>query len=524
MLAQAPSPGLRVYSPMGMTDTRLVDLQGNIVHVWPSAFQPGISTYVQDDGILLRSILTPPPPIVGGGGGVQRVAFDGTVLWEYRYDGPGVFSHHDIHAMPNGNVLLTAWEDKTIAQAVAAGRNPALLATLAVLRPDHLIEVQPTGPNSGTIVWQWHVWDHLIQDFDPTKANHGSVGAHPELIDVNYPPVIPQAGDWNHVNGVDYDPIHDWIVMSVPTNNELWIIDHGTTTAEAASHQGGRWGKGGDLLYRWGNPLAYRAGTASDRLLGFQHDPRFIPPGRPGAGNVTVFNNRYVLNSQSAAQELVLPLDALGNFVLGANGRYGPTQPVWTYAAPGFYSPFVSSAQRLPNGNTLICSGVQDKLFEVRPDGAVVWQHQAPGVTTPIFHTHYVERTLWADVTEASAANDTSIDLHLVTGSSHSGELYLLLGSLSGTTPGVALQGFTIPLNFDFLFSFTASAANTAPILNQTLGLLDPLGRANASIDIPAGIIPAALVGLHMHFAGFYADATLTLTGVSNPVSVTIVP
>ncbi|MGC8644373.1 MAG: hypothetical protein ACP5XB_31305, partial [Isosphaeraceae bacterium] len=57
----------------------------------------------------------------------------------------------------------------------------------------------------------------------------------------------------------------DQILLSVHSFSEIWIIDHGTTTAEAATHKGGRSGKGGDLLYRWGNPQAYRAGTAADQ-------------------------------------------------------------------------------------------------------------------------------------------------------------------------------------------------------------------------------------------------------------------
>ena len=523
-VAQTPAPGLRIYSQLGTTDTHLVDNHGFVVHTWPSTYQPGISAYLQNDGLLLRSILTQPPPIVGGGGGVQRVAFDGSVVWEYRYDSGGVFSHHDIHVMPNGNVLLMAWKDKTIAESVAAGRNPALLTTLTVLRPDHLIEVQPTGPNSGTIVWEWHVWDHLIQDFDPSRANFGHVAAHPERVDINYPAVIPQAGDWNHFNGIDYDPIHDWIVLSVPTFNEIWIIDHGTTTAQAAGHSGGRWGKGGDLLYRWGNPQAYRAGTGADRQLGFQHDTRFIPPGRPGAGNVTIFNNRYVANSQSAAYEIVLPIDGLGNFVLSPNGRYGPAQPLYTYAAPGFFSNFVSSTERLPNGNMLICSGAQQRLFEVQPNGTVVWQYQPPGLTTPIFHAHYVERSLWANTTQFSTSSDNTVDLDIVSGSARAGDIYLLLGSTSGTSPGLGIQGFTLPLNFDFLFAFTYATANTAPVLNQTLGLLDARGRGHGQVNILGGVIPPALIGTRVDFAGILFDQALTPTGVTNAVTLTIVP
>ena len=72
--------------------------------------------------------------------------------------------------------------------------------------------------------------------------------------------------------------------MSVCAFSEFWIIDHGTTTAQAAGHTGGRRGRGGDLLYRWGNPRAYRAGTKADRKLFAQHNAHWIPKGLPGAG------------------------------------------------------------------------------------------------------------------------------------------------------------------------------------------------------------------------------------------------
>ena len=68
--------------------------------------------------------------------------------------------------------------------------------------------------------------------------------------------------------------------------------------------------------------------------------------------------------------ELVLPLDASGQFVLDPSGRYGPLAPLWTYTTPALYSGIQSSAQRLPNGNTLICSADQSWIFEV--EGTVV--------------------------------------------------------------------------------------------------------------------------------------------------------
>ena len=63
-----------------------------------------------------------------------------------------------------------------------------------------------TGPTTGRIVWEWHVWDHLIQDHDPAQSNYGVVAAHPELIDVNFPPFPPAGGAFNQIVSIDYDP------------------------------------------------------------------------------------------------------------------------------------------------------------------------------------------------------------------------------------------------------------------------------------------------------------------------------
>ena len=96
---------------------------------------------------------------------------------------------------------------------------------------------------------------------------------HPELIDLNFRlsqvsgSAYEPSSDWMHSNGIDYNPELDQIVLSARNFSEVWIIDHSTTTAEAAGHGGGKSGKGGDLLYRWGNPRAWRTGTRDDQQL-----------------------------------------------------------------------------------------------------------------------------------------------------------------------------------------------------------------------------------------------------------------
>ena len=81
--------------------------------------------------------------------------------------------------------------------------------------PTLIVEVEPVGATGGSIVWEWHAWDHLVQDFDAGRPNFGVVADHPELVDLNH--VANVSSDWIHANGIDYDPVLDQIVVSVRT-------------------------------------------------------------------------------------------------------------------------------------------------------------------------------------------------------------------------------------------------------------------------------------------------------------------
>jgi hypothetical protein len=384
------SHGQILYAPMWSTTTFLVDSNGTINHTWPSENAPGVAVSWLGDGAILRTIRTGIGPVAGGaGGGVQKVEWDGTVVWDFRYDSDGNLSHHDVKILPNGNVLLIAWETKTRDQVIAAGRNPNDIP-LGGLMPDHIIEVQPTGPTSGMIVWAWHVWNHLIQDYDSSKANYGVVGDHPELIDVNY--VTSVQKDWMHTNSIDYNEEFDQILISVNNFNEIWVIDHSTTTQEAAGHTGGNSGKGGDILYRWGNPAAYRRGTVSDQKLFSQHDATWIQPGCPGAGDILIFNNGVGRpNSEySSVDEIISPVDENGQYYLAPSSAYGPTMQTWRYTATpptSFYASHLSGAQRLIDGDTLICNGESGEIFEVTPEDLTVWQLTT---TNEVFKVVYI--------------------------------------------------------------------------------------------------------------------------------------
>jgi hypothetical protein len=362
--------GYTLYSPDNSRYSYLINMNNQLVHSWYNSRTGGYSCYLLPDGNLMRSAVSSNSPLNGGGatGIVQKIGWDGTLLWEYTYSSSTYRAHHDIEPLPNGNVLLIAWEVKTAAQCIAAGLNHS-----ASLWPDHIVEIQPVGTNGGVIVWKWHFWDHLIQDYDPTKANYGVVGDHPELLDIN---CGSTSGDWMHINAISYDATRDLIVISSHNLDEIYVIDHSTTVQEAASHTGGNYGRGGDILYRWGRPANYDA--PGPQVFNVVHCSVFIADSLPGSSNIMAFNNREGQGT-SMVVEIVPPTDSQGNFVWTPGTAYGPASPIWSYTASGFYSNHLGSCQRLPNGNTLIARSTSGYLFEVDPSGNTVWSYNPGG-------------------------------------------------------------------------------------------------------------------------------------------------
>ena len=189
LLAQAP--GLRLFSPLGPSVTQLIDGQGTIVHTWPDQFT--VSAHMEADGTLLRGMVAPGLTLPGTTGRLQRMRFDGTVTWDLIVHDAARFMHHDIEPMPNGNVLVIVVDRQTPTDAIANGRDPATV-TGGVWFPEAILEIQQTGPTTGQVVWEWHQMDHIVQDFDNTKPNYGVVGAHPELMDINFPSQVVSNG------------------------------------------------------------------------------------------------------------------------------------------------------------------------------------------------------------------------------------------------------------------------------------------------------------------------------------------
>ena len=246
--------------------TYLINNNNAMIRSWPLPNAIASISYLLPDSSLLVPLRAPTNSWNAQGpmgGRLMRFDWDGNTLWDFTYTGIDYIPHHDIEPLPNGHVLVICFDRKTQEEAIAAGRTNIN----GEMWPDKIVEIEPTGPNHGIIVWEWSMWDHLIQDEIPSADNYGVVADHPELLDINIGnvggggPGGAANGDWNHLNSVSYNPERDEIVLSSRHMNEFYVIDHSTTTEEAAGHTGGNSGKGGDFLYRWGNPQNYDRGN-----------------------------------------------------------------------------------------------------------------------------------------------------------------------------------------------------------------------------------------------------------------------
>jgi hypothetical protein len=364
----------------------LIDNCGKVINEWTSAYPPGNAVYLLPNGNLLRASRDDGQSQIsfGGAGGVIEIFdWDGNLLWQYHYNTDDYRHHHDVFPMPNGNVLILAVTVMTRAESIQAGRDPNMLIDDKIYN-ERIFEVEPVGSDQANVVWEWNVKDHLVQNIDNTKDNFGIIADNPGKLDFNFVNGGIGGANWLHINSIQYDETLDQIVISSRNLSEVWIIDHSTTTAEAASSSGGTYGKGGDFLYRWGNPQAYGHGVEADRKLYGQHYPHFIESGLVDAGKMILFNNG---NGRSPLFSEVYIIDppttSPGVYSYTSNVAYGPAAPDYTYSdmtntPSDFYSAIVSSAQRLPDGNILVCEGREGRIFEITPSNEIVWEYVNP--------------------------------------------------------------------------------------------------------------------------------------------------
>lgn len=382
------TPGYTLIYPHSQPNVYLLNACGEIVHRWDddTDFVPGNIAYLMPNGDLFKakrsqSNNSASHISAGGAAGIVELRdWDNNLLWRTDILDSMERAHHDIAPLPNGNVLVLAWEVLSIQDQIANGRDTSIVGNTEMW-PEFIREY---NPKTDSIVWEWHTKDHLIQDFDSTKLNYGILKDHPELVDINVDiGTTAFRGDWMHSNALDYNPHLDQILLSVPNFNEIWIIDHSTNSNEAQGHTGGISKRGGDLIYRWGNPQIYDSGDDDDQKLFFQHDSHWIDnvdSTNPYFGSIAVFNNR--VGPQCSKMNILKPdFDQVSKKYRQNNQQFLPKEFQLTLSHPDtvkMYSGGLSSIQLLPNDNVLICVGRSAYIFEMTNDQEIVWEYKLP--------------------------------------------------------------------------------------------------------------------------------------------------
>ena len=417
----------------GYHATYLIDMEGNLIHSWPlPKYGYTIEKQLQflDNGNLLRRISnstwtygwdaswpgTDPAASKTDVARLQELDWDGNIVYEIVDRRPGYTHHHTFEKIFNRKlnaytILSVASRNITHEQAIAAGADPKKRDDYTSF-PDGVVEFDLAG----NVIWEWNIFDHLVQDVDRTKANYGVVKDHPEKLDVNFG--RGRSGNWIHMNSMDYNETLGQIVVNNSVDSEFYVIDHQGTfvsgdpaasIAMAASDKG-------DFLFRWGNPTVFDAGPGQsyseaegasdgDQQVFFSHDIQWIRPtayaggpALPGAGHFLIFDNgtRHIATgyAYSAVLEInpydgpmekgvYIPQQKAGyrNVRVYSGARRTSNQVVWMYASKdpaSFWSRHISGISRLPNGNTMVTAATWGQLFELTPDGEVVWEYKLP--------------------------------------------------------------------------------------------------------------------------------------------------
>jgi outer membrane protein assembly factor BamB len=309
-------PGYTLFAP-NTIDNRtvyLIDIEGNACHRWEMPYAPGLYGYLTESGTLFYNGKVPDESFIG------RAPFGGGVCLEVDWNGQVMWEvrhtghHHDGSLLRNGNIVLLGARELTASFAKRVLGGRAGSEEDGKIYADYIVEVT----RRGEMVWEWRTWEHL----DPET----------------YPIACPQDSrqEWTHANSVSELPDGNLLVSFRQTSTVI-VIDRGS----------------GDVIWKLGAPP-----------LSGQHAPTPLPN-----GNILIFDNGPHRLDESLPYSRVIEIDP------------STQEIVWKYQEDPviqFFSPRISSAQRLPNGNTLICEGSFGRLFEVTHEGQVVWEYVNP--------------------------------------------------------------------------------------------------------------------------------------------------
>ena len=365
----------------------LVNMNGKAVHLWkdlqgmPNKLLPGGivmgSSGVRDKQFSHQDQLD-----------LLQVSWDGEIQWSFAqheyveddgYEPRWIArQHHDYQRTGNPvGYYVPGMECQTNAgnTLILAHRNAKKLRISGYeLLDDCIYEVDWQGNK----VWEWSALDHF-NELGLSEIEKNALCRNPNLRDCG-------KGDWAHINCMSVIGPNKWydagderfhpdnIMMDSRDLNIIFIISKET----------------GKIVWQLGSDYsATRELRNIGQIIG-QHHAHIIPKGLPGEGNLLVFDNGgfagYGLPSPTSKEGLkayrrdfsrVLEINPT---TLEIVWQYTPAQAglARPFQAHYFYSPLVSSAQRLPNGNTFITEGCSGRLIEVTEDGEIVWEYINP--------------------------------------------------------------------------------------------------------------------------------------------------
>lgn len=332
--------GCTLITPIGGDAVYLLDEDGRVVHRWHvSGFQPGYGYLLAGGNLLVRG-----QPIVATEVGVGEPAgktdilleldWNSNVLWRWEHEG----FHHDMCRMPNGNTLVIIWEllPEELARQIKGGIPPERMERIT--RDKNFMSFILQGVGVGgrprlqgiltDAIWEIdrngepvHIW-HAHEHFDPQED---------VICDIDFP------NEWTHINAVELTPGGD-VLVSVQKLDKILKIS---------------W-PDGDVLWQWGG-----AGCISH-----QHDPTITHD-----GTLLVFDNgsHHPLQGRSRVVEVDMKTNDI----------------IWQYLPSPVFSMLslhIAGAERLLNGNTLICEGESGRVFEVTKDCEICWEWNSPFV------------------------------------------------------------------------------------------------------------------------------------------------
>jgi outer membrane protein assembly factor BamB len=310
-------PGYTLFTPSNGGDTvYLIDMTGEVVHTWRMPYPPGLSGCLTDRGTLLYNgkVLEEPRRFL------SAQPWKAGVILEVGWDGRVLWEvrhpdhHHDGILLRNGNVLLLCIARLPDDIAARVQGGQPGSEHEGAIYGDYLVEMA----RDGAVVWEWRSWEHLDPEVDRITA----------VQDLRH--------EWTHGNAV----------IELPDGNLIASFRNISTLVEIDRTSG-------DIVWKLGAPP-----------LAQQHAPALLEN-----GNLLIFDNGTHRLDHPVPHSRVIEVDRATQEVVWSYQEHYPFD---------FFSPYISNAQRLPNGNTLICEGSFGRLFEVTPAYEVVWEYVNP--------------------------------------------------------------------------------------------------------------------------------------------------